>query len=202
MADTNVMAVQELYVSYFSRPADYAGLQYWTNALATNPNALQELSRQFSVSQEYIDTYAGMDNRAKVAEVYDNLFGRAAETAGVDYWANLLNNNQISIDNMVTQIAAGAQGSDLFAFNAKVSAATEFTTRLDQPNEQTAYQGATANTIAVEWIATVKDLQSAAAAMDPGVIDGVISRIVSGGSASYTDVSLVGASDAGEPPLF
>lgn len=178
MAENNVNAVQKLYISYFSRPADFAGLTYWTGQLATNPNALQELSRQFSVSQEYLDTYAGMDNRAKVAEVYDNLFGRAAETAGVDYWANLLNNNQITIDNMVTQIAAGARDTDLFAFNAKVAAATAFHSRLDLPAEQAAYSGTAANKIAVDWIAGIKDIQSAAAAQDPGVIDNVIARIV------------------------
>jgi hypothetical protein len=187
MADSNVTAVQKLYISYFSRPADYGGLTYWTNALANNPNALQEMSRQFSISQEYRTTYANMDNRAKVAEVYDNLFGRAAETAGVDYWANLLNNNQITIDNMVTQIAAGAQGTDLFAFNAKVAASSAFAARLDQPNERTAYSGAAANKIALDWIAGIKDIQSAAAAQDPGVIDTVIARIVGGGTTGVDD---------------
>lgn len=187
MADANVNAVQKLYISYFSRPADAAGLEYWVGQLASNPNALQELSRQFSVSKEYVDTYAGMDTRGKVAEVYDNLFGRAAESAGIDYWANLLNNNQITVDNMVTQIAAGAQGTDQFAYNAKVAAATEFTARLDQPNEKTAYSGAAANKIAVDWIASVKDLQSAAMAMDPGVIDSVIVRIVGSGSTGFED---------------
>lgn len=187
MADANITAVQKLYVSYFSRPADFAGLEYWKGQLASNPNALQELSRQFSVSKEYLDTYANLDTRGKVAEVYDNLFGRQAEAAGVDYWANLLNTNKITIDNMVTQIAAGAQGSDLFAYNAKVAASTEFTARLDQPNERTAYSGTAANKIAVDWIAGIKDLQSAASAMDPGVIDGVIARIVGSGSTGMED---------------
>lgn len=187
MADANTTAIQKLYISYFSRPADFAGLDYWKGQLAANPNALQEMSRHFSVSKEYLDTYAGMDNRAKVAEVYDNLFGRQAEAAGVDYWANLLNNNQITIDNMVTQIAAGAQGTDQFAYNAKVAAASSFTERLDLPNERTAYSGTAANKIAVDWITGIKDLQSAATAMDPGVIDTVIARIVGSGSTGIED---------------
>lgn len=202
MADNNTLAVQELYISYFSRPADYAGLSYWTNALANNPNALQEMSRQFSVSQEYRDTYAGMDNRAKVIEVYDNLFSRQAEAAGIDYWANLLNTNQITIDNMVTKIADGAQGNDQFALNAKVAAAAVFTERLDLPNERTAYQGTAANKIAVDWIATIKDLQSAASAQDPGVIDGVITRIVNGGAAGMDEATLVGMSTEPLPEYF
>lgn len=187
MADANTTAVQKLYISYFSRPADAAGLTYWTGALSANPNALQEMSRQFSVSQEYVTTYAGMDNRAKVAEVYDNLFSRAAETAGIDYWANLLNNNQITVDNMVTQIAAGAQGNDRVAFNGKVAAADVFTARLDLPNEKTAYSGAAANKIALDWIAGIKDLMTGAAAQDIGVVDGVIAKIVGGGTSGIDD---------------
>ncbi|NNG22929.1 DUF4214 domain-containing protein [Telluria aromaticivorans] len=187
MADANTTAVQKLYISYFSRPADAAGLTYWTGALSANPNALQEMSRQFSLSQEYVTTYAGMDNRAKVAEVYDNLFSRAAETAGIDYWANLLNNNQITVDNMVTQIAAGAQGNDRVAFNGKVAAADVFTARLDLPNEKTAYSGAAANKIALDWIAGIKDLMTGAAAQDIGVVDGVIARIVGSGTSGIDD---------------
>jgi len=188
MADANTTAIQKLYISYFSRPADFAGLEYWKGQLASNPNALQELSRQFSVSKEYLDTYAGLDTRGKVAEVYDNLFGRQAEAAGIDYWANLLNNKQITIDNMVTQIAAGAQGTDQFAYNAKVAAASSFTERLDLPNERTAYSGTAANKIAVDWITGIKDLQSAASAMDPGVIDTVIARIVGSGTSGFEDM--------------
>ncbi|MFN3790836.1 DUF4214 domain-containing protein [Massilia sp.] len=190
MADANTTAIQKLYISYFSRPADFAGLEYWKGQLASNPNALQELSRQFSVSKEYLDTYANLDTRGKVAEVYDNLFGRQAEAAGIDYWANLLNNKQITIDNMVTQIAAGAQGTDQFAYNAKVAAATSFTERLDLPNERTAYSGTAANKIAVDWITGIKDLQSAATAMDPGVIDTVIARIVGSTTSGFDDIGV------------
>ena len=174
MADANTFAVQKLYIAYFSRPADAAGLDYWVKAVGSNPNALQEASAAFATSKEYRDTYAGLDNRAKVMEVYDNLFSRAGDTAGVDYWTNLLNSNKVTIDNMVTEIAKGAQGNyDGVILNGKVSAAAVFTERLDLPSEKTAYSGAAANKIAVDWIATIKDLQSGAANNDPGVVDGV-----------------------------
>ncbi|MFC0253424.1 DUF4214 domain-containing protein [Massilia consociata] len=185
MADANTLAVQKLYIAYFSRPADAAGLEYWVKAVNSNPNALQEASRAFSTSKEYRDTYAGFDNRAKVAEVYDNLFSRPGDAAGIDYWTNLLNNNQVTIDNMVTEIANGAQGNDRVAFNGKVSAAAVFTARLDQPNEKAAYSGAAANKIAMEWIATIKDLQTGATANDPGVVDSVIAKIVGSASSGF-----------------
>src|SRR5687768_4380903 len=111
MADTNVIAVQKLYVAYFGRPADPGGLQYWTNALANNPNALGEMSRQFGLSKEYRDTYAGLNNRALVNEVYENLFGRPAETGGLNYWTDLMDRGVITIDAVVNDVSKAAAGN-------------------------------------------------------------------------------------------
>lgn len=170
--------VEQLYVAYFSRPADPAGLTYWANVLSTNPNGYQTISSAFAGSAEYQAAYAGMDNATVVNAVYEHLFGRAAESAGQTYWANLLNQHAITIDNVVTDIAGGAQGSDLFAYNAKVAVAAAFSARIDTAAEQAAYSGSAANQIAINYLSNVKDLQTAAAGMDPGNIDNAIAQIV------------------------
>lgn len=200
MAD-NINAVEKLYVAYFSRPADPAGLAFWTGQLQTNPNALQEMSAQFSTSAEYKAAYAGMTNAQIVSTVYQHLFGRPAEQAGVDWWAQKLDAHTITIDNVVTQIAAGAQTTDLFAYNAKVAVATTFTARLDTDVEKQAYSGDAANKLAIDFIATVKDLQSAANASDPGTIDSVISNIVHAAGLGMDGAQLVGVHDV-PPPVF
>jgi hypothetical protein len=196
--------VQKLYVAYFSRPADADGLQFWSHILATDSTGYQQISHAFATSAEYKATYAGMDNRAVVNAIYEHLFGRAAESTGLDFWTNALNNGAMTVDNMVTQVAAGAQGSDLLAYNAKVAVSTSFTARLDQPNEVKAYSGDHANQIAIDFIATVKDLQSAASAMDPGVIDGVITHIVTDAGLAGTApmAGLVGVAEPTTPPLY
>ena len=191
--------IQELYVAYFNRPADVAGLDYWKDALDTNPDALNEMSRNFSTSQEYRDTFAGMDSRSVVSEVYMNLFGRSAEAAGVDYWAGMLDNNMITIDNVVTQIADGAKGQDEIAFMGKIAAATLFTDRLDEPDEMAAYKGDAANDIAAQFLATIKDLSSAADALDTDVVDAWIDRIVDAHAAGET--ALVGVQTGVELPI-
>ncbi|WP_020651796.1 DUF4214 domain-containing protein [Massilia niastensis] len=202
MADTNTIAVQKLYVAYFGRPADTGGLQYWTNALANNPNALAEMSRQFGLSQEYRVKYAGMDNRAIVNEVYDNLFGRAAEEGGLNYWSDLMNRGVITIDAVVNDVSRAAAGnSDGVVFAGKANAAAVFTQRLDLPSEVAAYAGPAAIQVAVDFVDTVRNLQSAAAAQDPGYVDSWISRMVSGGTG-MEDVTLVGSPTGVEPPLF
>jgi hypothetical protein len=200
MAD-NTNAVEKLYVAYFSRPADSAGLTFWNNELNVNPNGLQEISANFAASAEYKAAYAGMTNAQVVSTVYQHLFGRAAEQAGVDFWAHALDTHAMTIDNVVTQIAAGALSTDLFAYNAKVSVATTFTAHLDTAAEQQAYSGDAANKIAIDFIATVKDLQSAAAASDPGQIDAVISQIVTAHGTGLGAPGVVGVPDM-PPPHF
>lgn len=178
MATDYINEVQKLYVAYFSRPADPAGLTFWADQLATNPNGYQNISANFSTSAEYRAMYGSMDNRAVVAEVYENLFGRVAEAAGVDFWANALNSGAMTIDNVVTQIAAGSQGNDRTVYNGKVAVATAFTNRIDTDAEKTAYSGDLANKIAFDYVAGVKSLETAAMHMDPGQIDVAIARIV------------------------
>ena len=170
--------VEQLYVAYFSRPADVGGLNYWMNILSTDPNGYQKISASFAASQEYHDTYAGMDNTAIVNAVYTHLFGRPAEASGLNFWVGLLNQNKITIDNVVTQVAAGAQGTDQFAYNAKVAVASAFTDHMDTQAEQNAYTTMAAAKIAINYIEAVKDLQTAAAGMDPGNIDNAIAQIV------------------------
>ena len=177
MATDYINEVQKLYVAYFSRPADPAGLTFWANNLATNPNGYQEIAQAFSTSAEYQATYGGQDNRAVVAEVYENLFGRPGEAAGIDFWTNALNNGSLNIGNVVTGVAAGAQGDDRIAFNAKVGVSTNFTARIDTDAEKAAYTGAK-TAIAVDYIAQVKSLQTGAMYSDPGQIDAAIARIV------------------------
>ena len=164
-------------MAYFSRPADPAGLAFWSGQLQTNPNAYQDIALAFSSSAEYRATYGNMANRAVVAEVYDNLFGRAGETAGIDFWTNALNNGSLNIGNVVTGIAAGAQTQDRVAYNAKVGVSTLFTQRIDTDVERAAYQGANTK-VAVDYVANVKSLESGAMYSDPGQIDIAIAKIV------------------------
>lgn len=199
MAD-NTNAVEKLYVAYFSRPADPAGLTFWNNELSVNPNGYQEISANFAGSAEYKATYSGMTNAQVVSTVYEHLFGRAAEQAGVDFWAHQLDAKTITIDNVVTAIAAGAQDTDLFAYNAKVAVATTFTSHIDTDAEKAAYTGAAANKVAIDYIAQVKDLASAAAASDPGQIDAAIANIVTAHASGVDLVHVVGVPDM--PPSF
>jgi hypothetical protein len=134
-------AVQKLYVAYFNRPADTLGLGYWETVAAANSGSTARISASFSTSAEYAATYADMNTTQRVDAVYLNLFGRSAEPAGLSYWAQLIDRGLITVSNAVTQIAGGAQSSDLTAYNNKVTAATAFTAALDTTTEIVGYSG-------------------------------------------------------------
>jgi hypothetical protein len=191
--------IQKLYVAYFSRPADVGGLQFWTNSLASGPGAYQTIAQNFSNSFEYQATYAGMDNRQVVDTVYQHLFGRHAEAAGIDYWAKALDQKTLTVANVVTAVADGAQFSDKVVIDGRVAAATAFTEHLDLKLEQLAYAGAMANKVGSDYLATIVDAQTAVNALLPGNIDEAISKFA---GPIVTPVSMDSAEVVGVPPLF
>jgi len=140
MANTET-AIQQLYVAYYNRPADPAGLAFWKGIVDGQAGDLSAVSAAFASSAEYVSVYGGKDNRTVVNTVYRNLFGRDGEPAGLDYWANALDKGLITVDGVVTAIASGAQNNDLVAFNNKVKFAISFTGALDLHPEQAAYNG-------------------------------------------------------------
>jgi trimeric autotransporter adhesin len=170
-------AVQRLYVAYFNRPADPAGMAYWEQAIAAAQGSTVAVAAAFSGSDEYMNAYAGMDSAHIVNQVYLNLFGHNADAAGLDFWAKALTNKQMTVSDAVTQIASGAQGADLVAFQSKTAAASAFTNALDTAVEQLAYTGDTANRIAKIFLAGVVDEVTLKAATAPDnlqrVIDGL-----------------------------
>ena len=135
------------------------------------------MMQAFATSAEYQVLVAGMDNRALVDAVYEHLFGRPAETAGVEYWAGLLDSKTISISDVVTSVAGGAQGLDSFVYQAKVQTSEIFTDHLDQTNERLADTGTFANALAHNYLAAINDGVSAAHALDPANIDALIATI-------------------------
>jgi hypothetical protein len=79
-------------------------------------------------------------------------------------------NKAFTIDTAVTEIAKGALGTDLVAYNCKVAASTFFTAWLDTPDRAKDYTGTSANLAAKAWLSTVVDEASLAKAIAPGAL--------------------------------
>lgn len=196
--------VQGLYIAYFGRPADVAGLEYWTGLLNAGQVTLPQVAQAFAASVEYKETYSTGNASFVIGAVYQQLFGHAPDAGGADYWDGLLQQGAIGIGNVVTAIAGGARGSDLFAYQSKVSAAIAFTAALDTPGETLAYVEST-HGIVSEYIARVTDAESLAAAIDPSALaalidslgDNVSPSIPPGAASDGIEIDLIGQAGPG-----
>ncbi|MEI8186953.1 MAG: DUF4214 domain-containing protein [Chlorobiaceae bacterium] len=161
----NTKNIQQLYVAYFGRPADVLGLAYWENVVAAANGNIQAVSSSFAASAEYKATFAGLNTMQIVNAVYNNLFHRDAEPGGLLYWSNLLAQGAITIDNVVTQIANGAQTTDKIALADKVDAAVNFTNAMVTTAQILSYNGTPALAIAKSWLAGIYDATSETTAL-------------------------------------
>jgi hypothetical protein len=180
-------AVQKLYVAYFSRPADAAGLAYWESVVANMNGDTTAVSAAFAASQEYTDSFAGQSPYQIINTIYLNLFGRPAEAAALTFWGQGLLNNSFTIDTAVTTIAGAAQTTDRDAYVAKVAAATAFTAALDTPAEILGYTGTNANNAAKAWLANITTDAGYKAAIEPAALANTVNAVASiGGTVGQT----------------
>lgn len=185
--------IQKLYIAYFNRPGDVSGVDFWEGVVAGAQGNTSAVSAAFASSDEYKKTFAGKSNADIVRTVYQNLFGRAAEAAGVAWWADALDKKTITIDGVVTAIAGGAQGTDLDAFNNKVTAAKAFTAALDTYPERAAYAGDDAAAAAKAFTAKVIDAASLAAATAPDTLAATVAAFVQASKAPLAFTLSAGA---------
>ena len=180
MADYTTQ-IEQLYVAYFDRPADVYGLAFWNNRLNTG-GSISEISNQFSTSAEYLATFAGLDLYQTVTRVYQNLFNRAPDTAGLVYWVTALTNHSVTIANVVEVITNAALANpasevDHVSIVSKVAAATAFTHALVTPEQIAAYSGSGPALVAKEWLAPIHDAATLAYALDPVHLSAAIAYI-------------------------
>lgn len=170
-----IAQIQNAYVAFFNRPADVAGLQYWSSYAGNSADLLNT----FAESAEYKDLYAGMNSTQLVNAVYQNLFGRPAEVAGLTYWVGQLDNGALKIGNIAEAINKGSQGTDADIIANKVTAATAFTNALDTNAEIVAYASAndTALNAVKTWLNTVTSDAASVTVATGAPLDNVLNTV-------------------------
>ncbi len=189
--------VQELYVSYFGRPADPAGLanfeaalqagnastdiQALVQAYATN-TAVKALIDSFGASKESQLLYASASTDAFVTAVFQHVLNRAPLAQGLAFWSGAISSGSLSQGDAALAIMAAAlvnhtpQGLlDAQLIHNRINVAMDFTASVSSENATSAYSGAPAANIA----------------------RGMLSGIVAGSTGSYQ--STIDATIAGLP---
>ena len=185
MATTaSTTTVQQLYIAYFGRPADAAGLAYYADALDVGTTTVASIASSFGTSAEAAPIVA-LSTSAYVSAVYLQAFGRVYDSAtdGV-FWTEAITAGTTTKESAMVQILGGAGGTDITAVANKVAVANTYTTAVTTDSKT--YAGATA------------------AAAAKAVLDNVTataSTVTSGNTAAQTAVTVLAAVPVVSSPL-
>ena len=117
--------ITQLYVATFNRAPDAAGLNYWMND--SGLTSLEEVAESFFQSDEAQALYGdAVTTQEMVSAAYQNLFGREADTAGLDYWTDQIDSGNISETLMIEALIHGAQGNDATVLENKTTVGVAF----------------------------------------------------------------------------
>lgn len=131
--------IEALYVGYFGRAADPAGLNYWLPRLTSGEMTYAKIAASFSVQPEatarfaYLANPGSNDPGAFIDKVFLALFNRVADTGGKDHWLKQLSSGASNSDltgAFILDVISGAQGADVAVVMNKVGVASHFTTNL------------------------------------------------------------------------
>ena len=107
MANATSTQLQELYVAYFGRPADPMGLDYWFSYGVSQAYFASIMHAQ----AEFQDVFGSRSTESQVNEIYQNLFSRDADAAGLQYWTNQINNDVLKLAEIATHLIWAAQNN-------------------------------------------------------------------------------------------
>lgn len=169
--------LQQIYVGYFGRPADPAGLLYYERLLRdlnaptdipalrlaydSNPNIAMVIDG-FGNSQESNDLYPGSTDEF-ITAIYRNLFNREPDAAGKAFWVGVIQRGAITRANAVLSLMAGARSSDLDLINKKTQVAADFTNSLNTAATVNAYGSMSATVAVREALSKVSSSSDSAA---------------------------------------
>lgn len=111
--------IQQLYTAYLGRPVDREGLDYWQEQDVSLAQLRDSLAND--AQPEYVDLY-GDRTRAEVVEaIYQNMFGRAADADGLEYWVNG-GGSSVPVSQLQQLFIEAASAEDRINFNDRVEA--------------------------------------------------------------------------------
>ncbi|WP_151704828.1 DUF4214 domain-containing protein [Nitrincola alkalilacustris] len=153
--------VQKAYIAYYGRPADPAGLAFWVDQLEGVEGNLDEIIQAFANSAESQALFGTMDPEDQIDSLYQQLFNRAPDAAGKQFYVDLLAENAGEpgfLGKIALMILDGAQNEDLTTINNKLAVAVRFTAALEADvDANAAYDGDAAAATARAMLANVDD---------------------------------------------
>lgn len=188
--------VQSAYIAYYGRPADADGLIYWANKIDQAGN-LDSIMDAFGASTEYTQAIGNASVSGKINQLFQNMFGRDADAAGLAYYLDQVQTGKTTIAKLATNIYYGATADDATQLSNKLTAAKSYTDAMDTAAERDGYNSASLTTVK-NWLAAITSdaatLTTATAAV-AATVTSMTTAGASAGSATGTTFTLTTGAD-------
>jgi Domain of unknown function (DUF4214) len=171
--------IQEIYISYYGRPADADGLIYWAAQLDANNGNLAGIIDAFANSTESATLYGANSSPTDlITAIYQNVLHRAPDADGLAFYVQALKDGTFTAGSLALSVLNGAQNSDATLVQNELAAANQFTAAA------TTYSGDTAAAIGRTFISLVSTDDSANATLQSHFTD-----FINAASTATTDPS-------------
>ncbi len=116
--------LQGLYIAYFGRPNDAAGIEYW-GAEIDSGVSFDEIANRFMESDEF--TASSSDLNDVVRAAYTNALGRDAGDEEVAYWVGRLEAGDVSVAGLLEAFRSTDDATDSATLENKITVANAYT---------------------------------------------------------------------------
>ena len=120
-AGSYLETVHKVYLAYYGRPADVAGLAYWAARLDHEGGNLASIIEAFANSQESQQLYGSLSTSQKITKIYEQLFGRDPDPAGLQFYTQMLATGQMTQATIMLNVLDGAKSDDLARIDSDVN---------------------------------------------------------------------------------
>ena len=190
-ASTYLNQIQQLYIAYFGRPADPVGLTFWATQVDAANGSVAAVIAGFASSQESNALYSGVTVAQKVSAIYQNLFNRGPEPAGLAFWVQQIDSGALTQAQAAYQIMSSAGPYDALAAANKLTLANSFTAQIDTAAEISGYNGAVAAAYGRAYLTSVDSTPASVSSANNNLLSAVATAT---GTTLITPVTPTGTS--------
>ena len=167
--------VQKVFIAYYGRAADPVGLRYWEAQLESSGGNLASIMNSFGNSLEATTLFGSLNSTAKINMLYQQMFGRDADFAGLMYYSQQLTAGTMTAASIAQNVLDGASGTDSTIITNKLAVAKAFTTAIDTATEIASYAGDVAAAAVRTMLSTVNETTLSAYFDVATTINGLVS---------------------------
>lgn len=127
-------AVQKIYIAFYQRPADPAGLRYWAQRMDAAGGDQAAVIDAFASSNEAKALYGEINNDTigtVIDAIYQALYNRAPDEGGKQFYVDAFKAGKYTAGTIALNILNGASNDDAVAIANKLGVANEFTKQVD-----------------------------------------------------------------------